>query len=114
MIYSIPVLVIFTIITFVLARGAVRIISKERESAERTKILEEKAAALVVREQELREGIESLKTEEGIKKEIKERFSVTQENEHVAVIVDDRNGAVLDDDSGSAWYKRLWAVIIGR
>ncbi len=108
-----PSLIGLFIIAILLAKGAVGVINKERESALRSKELEEKASALILREQELREGIARLETEEGIQEEIKERFSVTQEGEFVAVIVDERRATSSDDDSGKAWYKRLWTAIIG-
>lgn len=111
--YSIPSLIGLFIIAILLTKGAVGVINKERESASRLKDLEEKAAALVVREGELKDGIARLKTEEGIEDEIKEKFSVTQEGEFVAVIVDDRNASSSDDDGGKTWYKKLWNVIIG-
>lgn len=86
---------------------------KERASSERAKDLEEKASALVLREQELREGIARLKTEEGIKDEIKERFSVTQEGERVAIIVDEKRSATSTDTFMPPWYKRFWDAIMG-
>ena len=86
---------------------------KERESAARTMVLEEKTATLVIREKELEEGITSIKTEEGIKNEIKEKFNVIQEGEWVAFIVDDRNVSTSTDGSRVSWYKRLWTAIIG-
>ena len=84
--YSFPSLIILLVITFFLAKGAIGVIGKSLESYQRSKNLEEKAEALAVREQELKEGIARLQTEEGVKNEIKERFSVTQEGEYVAVL----------------------------
>ena len=112
-VYSIPSLVILVVITFLLARGAVRVVGKERESAARTRALEERTIALVIREKELEEGVASLKTEDGIKEEIKERFNVTEEGERVAVIVDDQSVSTSTDSLDSSWYKRLWAAIMG-
>ena len=74
--------------------------------------MEKKAAALVLREQELREGIARLETEEGIKGEIKEKFNVTQAGEYVAVVVDDPGAASSTDDRALPWYKRLWSAIM--
>ena len=113
MMYSIPSLVVLLIIAFFLARGAVRVVDKERESSERAKDLKERATALVLREQELSHGIARLQTEEGVRDEIKERFNVTQEGEYVAVIVDDRKVSTSTDSSLWSWYKKLWVAIIG-
>ena len=111
--YSLPSLIGLFIIAVLLAKGAVGVINKERESALRSRELEEKATTLVQREEELKEGIARLETEEGIQEEIKERFSVIQEGEFVAVIVDDRRVTSSEDDSGKAWYKKLWSAIMG-
>jgi len=111
--YSIPSLLILFIIATLLAKGAMEIIIKERESRERLTALKEKASALVLREQELSDGIARLQTEKGIKDEIKDRFSVIQEGEHVAIIVDERRSATSTEDSELPWYKKLWAVLTG-
>lgn len=86
---------------------------KEWESSKRVKDLEGKAATLILREQKLREGIGRLETEEGIKEEIKERFNVTAEGEHVAVIVDRKEVSSSTDPSALPWYKRFWVAIMG-
>ena len=55
--YSLPSLIGLFIIAVLLAKGAVGVINKERESALRSRELEEKATTLVQREEELKEGI---------------------------------------------------------
>ncbi|OHB09623.1 MAG: hypothetical protein A3H60_00735 [Candidatus Zambryskibacteria bacterium RIFCSPLOWO2_02_FULL_44_12b] len=111
--YSIPLLVILLIFTFFLARGAVRVMVKERESSKRASVLKEKAATLVVREQELQGNIVRLQTEEGVKSEIREKFSATEEGEYVAIILDDRKVSTSTDPSLWPWYKKLWVAIMG-
>ncbi|MEX2013656.1 MAG: hypothetical protein WD897_01965 [Parcubacteria group bacterium] len=111
-IYSIPSLIILSIVAFFLVKGALGVMNKEWASSKYSKELEEKAAALVIRERELREGVRRLGTEEGIKDEIRERFSVTQEGEFVAVIVDDRRVASSTDDSVLPWYRKFLDVIM--
>jgi len=110
--YSIPALILLLVLTIVLTRGAIRVMGKRLESAEYAKELEQRATALVLREQELEESIARLETEEGKEEEIRERFSVTQEGEYVAVIVDDRNASTTTVDTSLPWYKRLWDAII--
>ena len=87
-------------------------LNKEWESAARLKNLTEKAMVITLREQELKKDIARLQTEEGVKEEIKERFSVIQEDERVAVIVDDRGVSSSTDTSTLPWYKRFWIVIM--
>ncbi len=112
-IYSVPSIVLLSLVAFLLAKGAVKIADKELESSARVRDLEVKAAALVLRGQELKEDIARLETEEGIKEEIKDKFNVTQEGEYIAVIVDERRSATSTDASELPWYKRLWIGIIG-
>jgi cell division protein FtsB len=110
--YSIPTLVLLGLAAFFLTRGAIRVLEKERESAELTRNLEEKAAVLSSREAELGREISRLKTEEGIKDEIKERFNVTEDGEYVAVIVDEKYQATSTPPARPPWYKRFWNAII--
>ncbi|MEK9171770.1 MAG: hypothetical protein AAB782_00845 [Patescibacteria group bacterium] len=112
-IYSIPSIIVLSVLAFLLAKGTLGVMDKERESSGRLRSLEEKAVALVLREQELREGVRRLETEEGIKNEIREKFSVIEEGELVAVIVDDQGVSNSAGDSMSPWYKRLWIAIMG-
>ena len=111
--YSIPSLIILSIATFFLVKGAINMVNKGWQSSERSKGLEEKAGNLVIREQELRENIARLQTEEGVKDEIKDKFSVTQEGEYVAVIVDNKRNSSSTDIDAEAWYKKLWIAIMG-
>lgn len=113
MLYSYPSLIIVFIIAVLLARGAIGIIAKEQESARMLANLEEKAASLASREQELEEGVARLQTEDGVRDEIRERFSVIEEGEHVAIIVDERRVATMTEEVKLPWYKRLWSAIIG-
>ena len=112
-IYSLPFLVLLFIITFILAKGAIGVLGKGRESVEMTRNLKEKAASLAMREMELKEDIARLETEEGLREEIRDKFSVTEEGEFVAVIVDERRATSSDGVGDLPWYKRLWTAIIG-
>jgi len=89
------------------------VLDKANESSRLSKDLEAQAVILTLREQELNEDIRRLQTEEGVKEEIKERFSVTQEGEHVAVVVDERRAASSTEEGKLSWYKRFWIAIMG-
>ena len=112
LLYSIPSICLLALISFFLAKGAIGIFLKERESAMVLQELEAKAMAGEERQRELENSIERLKTEEGLVEEIKNKFSVTREGEHVAIIVDEKNRATSTDVSKKAWYKRFWTAII--
>ena len=112
-IYSVPSLILLSFVAFFIAKGAVKILGKEQESSARARELEARVSALVLREQELKEGIARLETEEGVKEEIKDRFNVTEEGEHVAIIVDEKRSATSTNASELSWYKRLLDAIMG-
>ena len=117
LLYSFPSLCLLAILTFFLAKGALGVVGKERESAQRISMLEAKALALNGRKTELEDGIEKLQTEEGITEEIKNKFSVERPGEYVAIIVDERQKAsstVVVDDKNTLnnWWKKvksLWS-----
>ncbi|MEX0919481.1 MAG: hypothetical protein WDZ64_01885 [Parcubacteria group bacterium] len=112
-VYSMPFLVILAIGTFFLAKASMGVLEKERETAEYLEELENRVVELSLREEELREDITQLRTDEGVMQEIKEKFSVTQEGEYVAIFVDDvSTSSELEETSGS-WFKRFWSAIIG-
>ena len=110
--YSWPALVVFLIITLLLAKGAFGIMRIERQSASRVSKLEAEAEALTLRKGELEREIERLGTEEGIMEEIRDKFSATRGGEHVAIIVDERRVASSSDSWASDWYSKIADVII--
>lgn len=111
-IYSLPLLIIFALGTFLLVKGAVRMVATERESSRRAEALKEEFAAETTRKSILERSIARLETQEGVEEEIKEKFGVVREGEHVAIIVDDRRQASSTDDYGIPWYAKLWHAII--
>ena len=112
LVYSIPSLILLIILTFFLAKGALGVLGKERESASRVKTLEAKAVTVIDRKHELEEGIKNLQTDEGIVAEIKAKFSVMREGEHVAIIVDERGKASSTEAALSHFsFKDWWAGV---
>jgi cell division protein FtsB len=111
LVYSWPTILLVAVITFFFAKGAVGVMLKERESAERVAKLEAQASAMEAREALLKEGIARLQTDEGVREEIKEKFSVTEEGEYVAIIVDERLPEPSEAEA-LPWYKKLWNAII--
>ena len=110
--YSIPSLIILLIVAVFLIKGAARILNKEIKSKKDSQNLEKKVNMLITRESELKDKILRLKTEEGIKDEMREKFNVAQEGEFIAVIVDERRTSTSTDDLILPWYKRFWNVIV--
>jgi len=112
--FSIPFLALFAALTLLFARGAIVVWDKERESAVRVKELEERVEALALRREDLENDISYLKTEDGIKDEIRQRFGVAQVGEHVAIIIDEEETLDPEGRGTIPWYKRLWHAIIGK
>lgn len=100
------------VLTFLLVRGAVGMVSKERESSRRMEESLVRAKELEMREAELRGNIELISTPEGVEREIREKFGVTREGEHLALVVDPQPVATSTDDMDRPWYKRLLDVIM--
>ncbi len=109
--YSIPSLILFAVLCFFLVKGVIGIMGKERESRERVRELEDRAEMLVSRESELEGEIARLQTEEGIKEEIKEKFSVTHDGEYVAIIVDEKGKSTTTSTSTVEWLKNSWQKV---
>ncbi|KND48813.1 MAG: hypothetical protein AB200_00025 [Parcubacteria bacterium C7867-005] len=105
--YSTPGLVVLLIVAFFMIRGAYGVIVKERESSKYVEDLEKKIGSLSQRQEDLRDGIGRLETEEGIETEIKEKFSVSKPGERVVVVVDQRKISTSSATSSIPWYKRL-------
>jgi cell division protein FtsB len=111
--YSTPALVGFALVTLFLIHGAYGVVMKDWESSQKVDDLNIKLQNLTDRQTELKDSIQSLQTDEGIDKEIKEKFSVSRDGEHVVVIVDPKPIATTTDLYDTPWYKRLWDSIIG-
>jgi len=110
---SLLFLFILLIMAVLLIRSALGVMNKERESAKYVRDLELEVSNLSKREGELKEGIAKLNTEEGVNEEIREKFSVTQEGEHVAIFVDGSSATSSEDRTNLPWYKRFWHAIMG-
>lgn len=111
--YSLPSLIIFGLITIFLIHGAYGVVKKGIESKSKINLLNEKKGNLLERQGELKDSIDSIQTEEGIDKEIKEKFSVSKEGEKVVVIIDPKPIATSTEEKVTPWYKKLWEGIIG-
>lgn len=111
--YSTLSLVILGLITIFLMHGAYVVAQKGFDSKAKVDVLNEQKTSLMNRQNELQGSIQSLQTDEGIDKEIKEKFSVSKEGEKVVVIVDPKPIATTTELKTGPWYKKLWSSIIG-
>ena len=111
--YSTPSLIFFTIIALLLIRGTFGVVEKELESSSKMNALNASKQSLVSRQAELKSSIDSIQTDAGIEKEIKEKFNVSKTGEHVVVIVDPKPIASSSIPNLTPWYKKLWNSIMG-
>lgn len=113
-IYSWPSILILALVTVLLARGAIALVAKERESAREALALDTKVTTLSEREKELTDEIDKLNTSAGVEEEIKSKYNVAEAGEHVAVIVDRPGKESTTTPEEISWWKRLWNDIIGQ
>ena len=113
--YSLPSLVVLLLVTFLMAKGAVGIMSKKHETAQKLETLEEENALLRERQATLATGIAKLETEAGVIEEIRAKFNAARSGEHLAVIVEEKARATTTVPSvverlkmGWSWVKSLW------
>jgi cell division protein FtsB len=106
--YSLPVLIVLLLFTGMIIKGAIGMAEKESKSALYLEELEEKASVLNMRKDELEDNIRRLETDDGVIQEIKERFSVSEEGELVAIIVDMEDLTSSSTELEEAtWHKKL-------
>jgi len=110
--YSIPSLVVLLLITFVFIRGTYIVFQKKAESATYVTSLQAKELSLRTQETELESNIASLKTEDGLEKEVKEKYNVSKPGERVVILVDPKASSTAEAADSRAWYRRVWDAII--
>ncbi len=110
--YSWPALILLAAITFVFVRGTYIVFTKKAESEQYVQTLNSKAIALKAEESELKAEIASLGTSAGIEKEVKEKYNVAKEGEHVVILVDKPDTATSTALEGRPWWHRAWDAII--
>lgn len=110
--YSLPALILLAGITFLFIRGTYIVFEKKAESEQYVQALEKKSEDLQEEQAVLTQNIESLKTEEGIEKEVKEKYNVAKEGEHVVILVDRQATSTESASSSRAWYQKIWDAIL--
>lgn len=102
--YSVPILLVLIVPTFFLAKGALGILTKERENSRKVEELKLLTGELNERQNSLRNSITGLQTEEGIESEIRSRFNVAKSGELVAIIIENELPATSTEPTG---FERL-------
>jgi cell division protein FtsB len=110
--YSTPALILFLIILTLLFNGTLDIFKKERQSAQILNSLVEEYDTLSERKIEIEEDIARLDTDEGIREEIRAKFSVSAEDEQTVTILNPKDTEEMSATTSLRWYRRLWNVIM--
>lgn len=104
--YSKFVIFLLIIVIAVLARGTWGIFQKSRESDKKLEISQERLIELRKRQSAVASQIEILKTTTGVEEEIRTKYDVAKEGEHVIIIVqDDEPVEVKESPKG---LKGIW------
>jgi len=86
--YSKLVLIVLLIIFIFVLRGAWDIYKKATSSQEKLRVAQETHVTLETKKASIEEQIARLETETGIEEEIRSKFDVVRDGEHIIVIVD--------------------------
>lgn len=106
-IFGTPVIILLIIGGVVLGRGVWHAFSKERQSGQDLSLAQKQETDLEARSSYLTASIVSLNTAEGIEGEIRNKFRMAKEGEHLVVIVDDesKNEASQPTPPETFWAK---------
>jgi gas vesicle protein len=94
-------------ITVLLVRGAWGVHLKMKESEEALRKVHENLSTSIEREAQLSKSIESLKTPEGVEREIRGKFNVAKNGEEVIMIVDAKQNEQSVESETPSWADRF-------
>jgi cell division protein FtsB len=89
----------------ILGNSTRKVYNKNIEAEKALVRMEQEIKELKDRQTELKDSQERLKTQEGIEYEIRKKFSVAREGEHVAIIVDSQSTSTESVETNSSWQK---------
>jgi cell division protein FtsB len=110
--YSWPSLILLIFITVLFLRGTYVVFQKKAESAAYVTSLSQKEEDLQKQQTELSANIEGLKTEEGLEKEVKAKYNVAKDGEHVVILVDENGNASDTEPENDSWIQKAWNAIM--
>lgn len=106
--YSPPVLAVFTLFVLLFVSAAWGAHQKERDTASKRQEAAAGLAELQAREAALRSNLDRLNSESGMESEIRDRFDVGKPGEHEIVIVDPpANASSTTTETSKHWWEKL-------
>ena len=109
--YSNITVLFLLIISLFVWRGVWGVYQKESISSETVKALKEEEESLTKRKEELEMKVESLQTDKGIAREVREKFDVVKEGEYVAILIDPKatTTEVVEEEKG--FFEKMWGSL---
>ncbi|MBX4210641.1 septum formation initiator family protein [Candidatus Parcubacteria bacterium] len=108
--YSRSVLIVLVIIGLFFGQATWGIYKKKHDSELKADQAIAELKALKERQKELSLDVQKLNTDRGVEEEIRDKFSVTKPNEHMVVIVDNKNTA-LPPLPKQSFFQKIWSWI---
>ncbi|TSC56608.1 MAG: hypothetical protein Greene041679_508 [Parcubacteria group bacterium Greene0416_79] len=108
--YSRVTLLVLLALLVVVARGALNVYKKERESRKQLDRVDAELSVLETRRAALAEQIERLKTPAGIEAEIREQFQVAKPGERMVVIVEEKGGEAAEPPQQRSFFSRFLGI----
>lgn len=104
--FSPPVILVLAIAVALMVKATWNVYSKQQVSREKLELAHEELRKLKEREAMLASSIGKLGTEEGVEEEIREKFRMAKEGEHLIVVLDSED-KVGDNTEELGW----WATV---
>lgn len=112
MLYSTPSVIAIGVLSIFIAKGAYGLVVTQHESAKERDLLTVKVNEETLREGELSQALAKLQTGEGQEEELKSKFNVAKNGEHVAIILDAKEATSTNSENGGSWWQKLLGAII--
>lgn len=110
-IFSWITIIILILLSILLVRNIIDIYSKNTNANLRAQDAQKDLARIEERKYVLNENLLRIKTTRGIEEELRQRFDVAREGEHLLVIID-RDMEVEIEPSKQSWISNLWHKFI--
>ena len=107
--YAPITILVLAVLVVVLVRGAFRAYQSERASQAQLQNIEQSASELSARESFLKQQTERLQSPRGLEEELRNKYPVAKQGEHVVIIVEPKEGSSNNVSTSSRGF---WSTIV--
>ena len=107
-IYSPLFLGLLLVAIIIVGRGTWGVFQKSKESRERLQASLAELETLQAREENISEEIEQFSTPRGVEQEIREKYRVAKEGEHMIILLGDKEAPKPVEEPKLPWWKRIF------